>query len=357
MGKKFQLRRPELAEALAEHQAVAKRARDQQRLGAVRLAMSGELTLAQIAKAVGKARSTVGEWMRVVRVEGLSALLALHQGRGRAPRLQAKAQKELRTGLRRGRWRRLKDAQQWLAERHRVKIGLGGVRYWIKKAGAVLRVPRKTHARQNPAQVEEFRRTLARRLCALALPKERAVRVWVADEHRYGLIPTVRRSWGLRRVRTRARQLTRYQWNYTASALEVGGAGEAVVCLLPAVHTDWSLAFLGQIAQSDPASVHVVLWDGAGFHPTDGADGVPANVRLIRLPPYSPELNPAEKAGARLRRALANRLPKDLAELDRWAAEALRPLWEEPAEVRSLIGHGWLPLQVNASSKIESSSI
>ncbi len=76
---------------------------------------------------------------------------------------------------------RLKDAQQWLAARHRVEMGLGGVRSWIKKAGAVWRVPRKTHARQNPAQVEEFRRTLARRLCQLELPKERVVRVWVAD--------------------------------------------------------------------------------------------------------------------------------------------------------------------------------
>ncbi len=93
------------------------------------------------------------------------------------------------------------------------------------------------------------------------------------------------------------------------------------------------------------------------MHPADGAEGVPANVRLIRLPPYCPELNPAEKAGGRLGRGLANRLPKDVAELDRWAAEALRPLWEDPAEVRSLIGRGWLPLQVNASSKIESSRI
>ena len=57
-------------------------------------------------------------------------------------------------------------------------------------------------------------------------------------------------------MRTRARQLTRDQWNYTASALEVGGADEALVCLLPAVHTAWSVAFLDQISQSDPASIH-----------------------------------------------------------------------------------------------------
>jgi transposase len=141
MAKKFHLERPELADELKNKQASAQRGRDHQRLSAVRLAMSGELTLAQIAKAVGRARSTVAEWMRVARGSGLEALLALHQGRGRAPQLPGKAHKELRTGLRRGRWRRLKDAQQWLAERHQVEMGLGGVRYWVKKAGAVLRVP------------------------------------------------------------------------------------------------------------------------------------------------------------------------------------------------------------------------
>ena len=82
MAKKFQLERPELAEELVGKQASAERARDHQRLMAVRLAMSGELTLAQIAKAVGKARSTVAAWMRMVRASGLEALLALHQGRG-----------------------------------------------------------------------------------------------------------------------------------------------------------------------------------------------------------------------------------------------------------------------------------
>jgi len=149
MAKKFRLGRPELAEALTEQQAGAKRARDQQRLSAVRLAMSGELTLAQIAKAVGKARSTVAEWMRVVRVDGLSALLALHQGRGRAPQLQAKAQKELRTGLRRGRWRRLKDARAVARPAASGGDGLGRSPLLGKKSGGGL-----ARAAQNPRPAE-----------------------------------------------------------------------------------------------------------------------------------------------------------------------------------------------------------
>jgi len=52
--------------------------------------------------------------------------------------------------------------------------------------------------------------------------------------------------------------------------------------------------FLEQFSRDLPAGAHAVLiWDGAGFH-TGGDLVVPANVSLIRLPPYSPELNPVE---------------------------------------------------------------
>ena len=99
----------------------------------------------KMAKAVGKARSTVAEWMRVVRVDGLSALLALHQGRGRAPQLKAKAQKELRTGLRRGRWRRLKDARAVARPAASGGDGLGRSLLLGKKSGGGL-----ARATQNP---------------------------------------------------------------------------------------------------------------------------------------------------------------------------------------------------------------
>ena len=36
-----------------------------------------------------------------------------------------------------------------------------------------------------------------------------------------------------------------------------------------------------------------MVWDGAGFHRAKHLK-VPANVTLVELPPYSPELNPIE---------------------------------------------------------------
>jgi len=350
MAKKFQLERHELAEELAERLSSARRAREHQRLSAVRLAMSGELTLAQIGKAVGKARSTVAEWMRVVRQSGLEALLALHQGRGRAPQLPAKAQKELRTGLRRGRWRRLKDAQQWLAKRHRVEMGLGGVRYWVKKAGAVLRVPRKTHAQKDAAAAEAFQQTLGEQLANLNVAGGRPVRLWVADEHRYGLIPVVRKCWTLRGVRPTVPYRTKYEWGYLYSALEVDGQNAAEFLCLPEVSLEMSELFLNHLAASDPNAEHIVIWDQAGFHPKPKWHTVPARVQLVSLPPYSPELNPTEAIGDVIKDRIGNVLWETMADLEQAIGEELRPLCEDAENVRRLVSHPWLVEQANATA-------
>ena len=106
-----------------------------ERLMALRLGMGGQHTLEEIGRAVGRARSRIIEWMRVAREHGVAELLGRHQGRGRAPRINAAALKGLRQGLRRGRWKRAKEAAQWLRARHGVSLSEAGVRYWLKKAG------------------------------------------------------------------------------------------------------------------------------------------------------------------------------------------------------------------------------
>jgi DDE superfamily endonuclease len=74
----------------------------------------------------------------------------------------------------------------------------------------------------------------------------------------------------------------------------------------PTANQQYSRLFLQQLAAREPEAVHVILWDGAGFHPGQGAPELPANVRLIALPPYSPELNPVEKLWDQLKDRLCN---------------------------------------------------
>src|SRR4051794_22598631 len=59
--------------------------------------------------------------------------------------------------------------------------------------------------------------------------------------------------------------------------------------------------FLAELARAVPAGTHAVLvLDRAGWH-VSGDLVVPANLTLVHLPPYSPELNPVERVWLYLR--------------------------------------------------------
>ncbi len=75
---------------------------------------------------------------------------------------------------------------------------------------------------------------------------------------------------------------------------------------------------------------------------------IPANLRLLPLPPYSPELNPVERFGGLLKAAVANRLYPNLRRLEEHIFAASRE-WTQPAKVAGLIHH-WLADQANSGA-------
>lgn len=133
----------------------------------------------------------------------------------------------------------------------------------------------------------------------------------------------------------------------SSEPLQVGGGG-CEFLLSPTVSKEADKCFLQQIADRDPGATHVVIGDGAGFHHRDAGDGLPQNVRLITLPPYSPELNPVEKLWNLMKDALRNRCFENLDECDATISEFLRSFWEDARKVCSLIGDGYLPSKLNA---------
>jgi len=322
-----------------------------QRLQAMRMAAQGQWTLEQIADAVDAGRSTVAGWIKTLRERGFEALLSWQPGQGAPGVLNPVMQKALTEGLAQGRWRRARDVQRWLQDEHGVELAMGGVYYYLGKAGGVLKVPRKTHAKKDAAQAQGFKEELAVKLAALPLEVERPVRVWMVDEHRFGLISVVRRCWSLRGVRAHAPYHTKYQWGYLYSALEVDGAHDAQALFTSSVNLETSGKFLEQLAASDVQAQHVVIWDRAGFHPRPGHETIPAGVHVLSLPAYSPELNPVEKIGAFIKDAVCNRVYDTLSEIEAAIAQELQPLWHSAQRVAQLIGEGWLSSELNASAR------
>jgi transposase len=350
MPKRFRLKRPELAAAVSAALDNCKDIRSHRRLLAMRLAASGQFTASQIAEQIGVSRRQFFHWVNALKSGGVEQLLERDHGGGQAAQVRGAALTELQAGLQSGRWKRAKEIQQWLQQRHETKLTVKGVYYWLGKLGGVLKVPRKTHAQKDAAKADEFQRTLCAQLKNLNVAGGKSVRVWVADEHRYGLIPVVRRCWTLRGVRPTAPYQTKYEWGYLYSALEVDGQNAAEFACLPGVSLEMSRLFLERLAARDPQAEHVVIWDQAGFHPQPKLHELPARIHLLPLPPYSPELNPVEVIGDVIKDRIANTLWHTLEALEEALGEELRPIYESAERVRRLVSHPWLIEQVNASA-------
>lgn len=146
-----------------------------ERLVAVQLGLEGGQSLAQIATAVPRARSTIQEWFSRFREGGVELLLRDEraENRGAAGLLPEQARAGLATGLERGTWRTGSQIQRWLHQRHGLAAALPTVYKWLGKAGARLRVPRPSHVRKDPAAAETFKAGFLERRRALRLPKTR----------------------------------------------------------------------------------------------------------------------------------------------------------------------------------------
>lgn len=173
----------------------------------------------------------------------------------------------------------------------------------------------------------------------------------MADEHRYGRMSVVRKVWTLRGHQPKVPHQSRYEWGYLHAALEVGGSGGFEAFFSSTVGLDLSTCFLEQLAESDPQAEHIVIWDGAGFHPKAGRHPLPERVHVVQLPPYRPELNPAEKLFDQLKDALGNQLFATLEEIEAAILESLEEFWQHASKVNSLIGAGWLLAQTNSSAR------
>jgi transposase len=76
---------------------------------------------------------------------------------------------------------------------------------------------------------------------------------------------------------------------------------------LPTCNTEGFEIFLTEFSNQTPEELKVIILDNGAFHKAKKLK-IPENIILIFLPPYSPELNPAEKIWAKFKRDFTNRL-------------------------------------------------
>lgn len=82
--------------------------------------------------------------------------------------------------------------------------------------------------------------------------------------------------------------------------------GDSLLLDLPHCNTDTFQIFLTQLSQHKPTEYKMVVLDNGAFHKAKRLQ-IPPNIGLIFLPPYSPELNPAEKIWWVLKKQINNK--------------------------------------------------
>ena len=174
------------------------------------------------------------------------------------------------------------------------------------------------------------------------LDAPRPLRLFCQDESRLGLhLPRGRRltGAGVKPIKVMA-PVYQYYWLYAAVA---PATGEACWLELPRGDRVCFQVFLDQLSAQYPDSLNLIVLDNAPAHRAKALQ-IPANLVLIDLPPYCPELNPIERLWQALKRELcdwaATRRPT-LASL-RERAEQFINDQATPAFLRSLTGFPYL---------------
>jgi len=149
------------------------------------------------------------------------------------------------------------------------------------------------------------------------------------DEARFGQQGTTTRMWARTGTRPTAVKQTRYEWVYMYAAVEPA-TGASVALQAPHVNTGTMTVFMKMLGDAlGPHDHAVLIMDQAGWHKAR-ALVVPANITILYLPPYSPELNPVERLWAYLRsHYLSNRAYDDYQHLLDAGADAWQQLTPE----------------------------
>jgi transposase len=133
---------------------------------------------------------------------------------------------------------------------------------------------------------------------------------------------------------------TEYKWVYIFGAINMA-TGESCGMIAPTVDTAMMNQHLAWLSEQLGVGRHAVLMlDGAGWHVAKALKA-PANITLLKLPPYSPELNPAELVWLWLKEHyLSNRVFADQTALDQAAMDAWNAIDQQ--RFKSLCSAPWL---------------
>ena len=119
------------------------------------------------------------------------------------------------------------------------------------------------------------------------------VNLYCQDESRFGLITKQKRVITLKGIKPVGKYKHSYKYFWLWGSFSPI-TGDAHYMISGGVSKNAFSAYINDLATYKPRELKILIIDNATFHSTKDIQ-IPENIMLLPIPPYSPELNPAEK--------------------------------------------------------------
>lgn len=161
---------------------------------------------------------------------------------------------------------------------------------------------------------------------------------------RYGLISNFRRSWSKVGERTVIDSQQSFDNRYLFSAVSPLSGESFHLMGIDGFDSVATHVFLLELKKQYPDKTVIVVWDNAPCHRPMVHREIPGLIVLF-LPPYSPELNPAERFFEEIRKATANQIFKSITEQEQAIEKKLNDLTNDTVGMKQLLGYEWIKRQ------------
>ena len=192
---------------------------------------------------------------------------------------------------------------------------------------------------KNPPPTKRFLKNLSGKFKSLQVKYEvsgcRGINLYFEDESRFGLLTILRRMITAKGVKPVAPFLHRFDNMYLFGAFSPI-TGDSCLLEMPHCNSQTFQVFIDQMAAQNPYEFKILILDNGAFHHAKSLQ-LPGNMAFIFLPPYSPELNPAEKMWRHLKDRISMIAYQSLESLQHKLSETIKAT--TPQIIQSICGN------------------
>jgi transposase len=142
------------------------------------------------------------------------------------------------------------------------------------------------------------------------------VNLYFQDESRFGLMTHIGRCLTAKGIKPVVSYQHKFKTTYLYGSYSPIN-GDSFVWEINGVDTAIFESYLYHFSKYKPKEYKIVVIDNAGFHSTKNIK-VPDNIFLLRIPPYTPELNPCEQVWQYIKNRYKNKQFENMEDLKKW---------------------------------------